>query len=462
MRHLPQMRVRRATAWQTVNVRTSRGTTGAGHHAVLPRETRPSGEAEAGTLAPPWWCWASTTGARRSWPRMQAARSPCTARWPKRPRRSSMLRWASPWISRPSARPPIATLRDDRAAQQSAACGLLDNVTGKRVVVSLDEGTRPRPREAQEAWPQDEEGAQPIPYRLPKEPKSPHPVRRRRRRATVSDVGPDHRRHAPGTGGGLRTMLLSYARQIGLDAADKVLCIADGAPWIWRRLQRLIAATRGYSPAQVLGLIDFYHAIGKATLGRGQAAPLERDPTHPLAQPHAGAAHQLEHAWTEVITGPAGAVPRTAHRRQDPHAPQLLPEEPASFRLHHNGRTLGLPRGSGAVESAIRRVNNLGHQGRIHLLAAGERRRDSSPTVNLMRRPANRTVCTSGAGQPDAGSCERFHREIGNAPGWAKCTSHQSTSFCRRPTSSSPTCCLSPAHASTRSPRRTCGERPTS
>ena len=42
---------------------------------------------------------------------------------------------------------------------------------------------------------------QPLPYRL-EGTEAPHPVRRRRRRATVSDVGPDHRRHAPGTGGG--------------------------------------------------------------------------------------------------------------------------------------------------------------------------------------------------------------------------------------------------------------------
>ena len=52
---------------------------------------------------------------------------------------------------------------------------------------------------------------------------------------------------------------MSYARQIGLNAADKVLFIADGAPWIWQRIQRLIAAL-GLSPTQVLGLIDFYHA----------------------------------------------------------------------------------------------------------------------------------------------------------------------------------------------------------
>ena len=69
----------------------------------------PVGRSGGRDSTPPWWCWASTTGARRSWPPMQAARSPCSARWPKR-RRSSAPR-ASPWISRPSARPPIATLR---------------------------------------------------------------------------------------------------------------------------------------------------------------------------------------------------------------------------------------------------------------------------------------------------------------------------------------------------------------
>ena len=95
-----------------------------------------------------------------------------------------------------------------RAAQQSAACGLLDRVTGKRGGRLPRRG--PRPCEAQEAWPQDEEGAQPIPYRL-EGTEAPHPVRRRRRRATVSDVGPDHRRHAPGTGGGLRPAVVVRA-----------------------------------------------------------------------------------------------------------------------------------------------------------------------------------------------------------------------------------------------------------
>ena len=88
----------------------------------------------------------------------------------------------------------------------------------------------------------------------------------------VGDDGRPSQTWAPIIDGTLRgpeavfALLLSYARQIGLNAADKVLFIADGAPWIWQRIQRLIAAL-GLSPTQVLGLIDFYTACGSCAAG---------------------------------------------------------------------------------------------------------------------------------------------------------------------------------------------------
>ena len=260
-----------------------------------------------------------------------------------------------------------------RAAQQSAACGLLDRVTGKRVVVSLD-GGRVRVRRKKRG-PKTKKGRNRF-HTDWKEPKLLILY-------VVGDDGRPSQTWAPIIDGTLRgpeavfALLLSYARQIGLNAADKVLFIADGAPWIWQRLQRLIAAL-GLSPTQVLGLIDFYHAA-KQLSDAGQAAPLERDPTHPLAQPHAGAAQASTRGRGDH--GPAGAVPR-AHGRQDPHAPQLLPEEPSSFRLHHNGRA----RASAGQRRRRKRHpsrHQSPHQGRIHLLATGERRRDSSPAVFL-------------------------------------------------------------------------------
>ena len=260
-----------------------------------------------------------------------------------------------------------------RAAQQSAACGLLDRVTGKRVVVSLD-GGRVRVRRKKRG-PKTKKGRNRF-HTDWKEPKLLILY-------VVGDDGRPSQTWAPIIDGTLRgpeavfALLLSYARQIGLNAADKVLFIADGAPWIWRRLQRLIAAL-GLSPTQVLGLIDFYHAA-KQLSDAVKLPALERDATHPLAQPHAGAAQASTRGRGDH--GPAGAVPR-AHGRQDPHAPQLLPEEPSSFRLHHNGRA----RASAGQRRHRKRHpsrHQSPHQGRIHLLATGERRRDSSPAVFL-------------------------------------------------------------------------------
>ena len=267
-----------------------------------------------------------------------------------------------------------------RAAQQSAACGLLDRVTGKRVVVSLD-GGRVRVRRKKRG-PKTKKGRNRF-HTDWKEPKLLILY-------VVGDDGRPSQTWAPIIDGTLRgpeavfALLLSYARQIGLNAADKVLFIADGAPWIWRRIQRLIAAL-GLSPTQVLGLIDFYHAAKQLSdavkLRRWSATQRTRwlNRTRGLAQPHAGAAQASTGGRGDH--GPAGAVPR-AHGRQDPHAPQLLPEEPSSFRLHHNGRA----RASAGQRRRRKRHpsrHQSPHQGRIHLLATGERRRDSSPAVFL-------------------------------------------------------------------------------
>ena len=133
-----------------------------------------------------------------------------------------------------------------RAAQQSAACGLLDRVTGKRVVVSLD-GGRVRVRRKKRG-PKTKKGRNRF-HTDWKEPKLLILY-------VVGDDGRPSQTGAPIIDGTLRgpeavfALLLSYARQIGLNAADKVLFIADGAPWIWQRIQRLIAAL-GLSPTQV-------------------------------------------------------------------------------------------------------------------------------------------------------------------------------------------------------------------
>ena len=191
-----------------------------------------------------------------------------------------------------------------RAAQQRAAGGLLDRVTGKRVVVSLD-GGRVRVRRKKRG-PKTKKGRN----RFHTDGKAP----KLRILYVVGDAGRPAQTWAPIIDGTLRgpeavfALLLSYARQIGLNAADTVLFIADGAPWIWptqpapHRRARALADT-GAGADRLLSCRD-------ATLGRGHAAPLERAATPPLAQPPAGAAQASTGGRGDH--GPAGAA-RTTH-----------------------------------------------------------------------------------------------------------------------------------------------------
>ena len=196
--------------------------------------------------------------------------------------------------------PPLdrLSLSRARAAQQSAACGLLDRVTGKRVVVSLD-GGRVRVRRKKRG-PKTKKGRNRF-HTDWKEPKLLILY-------VVGDDGRPSQTWAPIIDGTLRgpeavfALLLSYARQIGLNAADKVLFIADGAPSDLathpapHRCARALADTGA-------GAIDFYHAAKQLSV----KLPLERDPTHGTAR--------LTSTGGRGDHGPAGAVPRAPPAR---------------------------------------------------------------------------------------------------------------------------------------------------
>jgi hypothetical protein len=62
-------------------------------------------------------------------------------------------------------------------------------------------------------------------------------------------------------------LLRTYLQQLGITQADQVLFIADGAPWIWKRVPVLVQ-TLGLAADQVHEVLDFYHAaehLGKVS-----------------------------------------------------------------------------------------------------------------------------------------------------------------------------------------------------
>ena len=222
-------------------------------------------------------------------------------------------------------------------------------MTGKRVVVSLD-GGRVRVRRKKRG-PKTKKGRNRF-HTDWKEPKLLILY-------VVGDDGRPSQTWAPIIDGTLRgpeavfALLLSYARQIGLNAADKVLFIADGAPWIWQRIQRLIAAL-GLSPTQVLGLIDFYHAAKQLSdavkLRRWSATQRTRWLNRTRGLLKRARVDEVITALRELCRGRTAGKIRT-------HLNYFLKNRHRFAYTTMVG--LGLPQGSGAVESAIRRVINL-------------------------------------------------------------------------------------------------------
>jgi hypothetical protein len=239
-----------------------------------------------------------------------------------------------------------------RIVQQSQAgvWGDGESVAGRRVVISGD-GGRVRLRE---------------PKRGPKTPQG----RRRYRGAwrepklltvyVVDAKGKLEQSFAPVIDGTLRgpdawlSLLRGYLQSLRLDQADQVLFVADGAHWIWNRVGTLIKAL-GLDPQRVHELIDFYHAVehlGKvAALRTGWSAKERRTWVRQhrrlLLQGHV---EQVVEAVRTLCRGRHSKAVTTERNYFVRNRQRMA---------YATMKTLHLPLGSGAVESAIRRVVNL-------------------------------------------------------------------------------------------------------
>jgi hypothetical protein len=154
----------------------------------------------------------------------------------------------------------------------------------------------------------------------------------------------------------LFALLLAYLQGLNITAAERVLCVADGASWIWRRVPGLLKSL-GLAAEQTQQLIDFWHAVeylGKlAESRRLTGATKKRWLTTQKERLLRGEIGAVVEELKSLVGSRPTKEQRTwlnyfvthglTHRRMDY----------ARARSHH------LPIGSGAIESAIRRVINL-------------------------------------------------------------------------------------------------------
>jgi hypothetical protein len=147
-----------------------------------------------------------------------------------------------------------------------------------------------------------------------------------------------------------------YLRELKITTADKVLFVADGARWIWNRVGMLLGRL-GVKPDQINELVDFYHAVEHL----GKIAALQRRWSAAQRQAWIGRQRRrlLKGGIAEVqaaIDAVCGCRPGKALKRER----EYFKGNGSRGRMDYaRVAALRLPIGSGAIESAIRRVVNL-------------------------------------------------------------------------------------------------------
>jgi hypothetical protein len=155
----------------------------------------------------------------------------------------------------------------------------------------------------------------------------------------------------------LFALLRSYLGQLKVEEADKVVFVADGARWIWRRAGRLLRSL-GVEAKKVHEALDFYHAVEHL----GKVAELSK-----------GLSEQQKKRWLlrqsrrlkegsveEVIAEVEGLAAKNPSKGMKSELGYLVRHGREGKRMGYATlEAAGLPQGSGAIESAIRRVINL-------------------------------------------------------------------------------------------------------
>lgn len=149
-------------------------------------------------------------------------------------------------------------------------------------------------------------------------------------------------------------LLRTYVQRLHITQADRVLFSADGAPWIWQRVPALGKAL-GLGAEQVSELLDFSHAAQPLA----QVAALRKDWS---AKARNRWRNHQRRLWLQGQVGPVIAAVREWCRGRNRKA---IRQHRDSFVTHQSRladaelSAMGMPMGSGAIASTVRRVINL-------------------------------------------------------------------------------------------------------
>jgi hypothetical protein len=149
-------------------------------------------------------------------------------------------------------------------------------------------------------------------------------------------------------------LLRSYLQRLEITQADQVLFIADGAPWIWKRVPLLVQAL-GLAVEQVHELLDFYHAVQHLS----QVVALRKDwSAKARARWRTQQRRLLLQGQVEQVIAAVQALCRGRHSKAIRTQRNYFIKN-QSRMAYATLIAMKLPIGSGAIESTVRRVVNL-------------------------------------------------------------------------------------------------------
>lgn len=153
---------------------------------------------------------------------------------------------------------------------------------------------------------------------------------------------------------GLFAILVSLLREIGAQEAAEWVIVGDGADWIWDRVDALIERV-GYSRKRVTQVVDFYHAMQRV-----QAIAEERkDWTDKQRKDWVDALRPyLKRGNVEKVIEEALKLCRGRRSKKVTSLLGYFTNHRSKMR-YGDFRKRGIPLGSGAVESCVRRTINL-------------------------------------------------------------------------------------------------------
>lgn len=147
-------------------------------------------------------------------------------------------------------------------------------------------------------------------------------------------------------------LLETYLRQLDLRSIDRIVFTGDGAPWIWRQVEKLCTRLQ-LPPNRVFQVIDYAHATQNLYDIVELAGPQHRPRLFRKWKTllFRGEIDRLGKVIRQVFSGTA--LKQALKKWTSSFQKHALRMQYTFFRKH------ALPCGSGHVESAIRRVINL-------------------------------------------------------------------------------------------------------